>query len=146
MQKQLYRSRKNKIISGVAGGLAEYFDIDPVIIRILFVLATIAWGVSLLAYILLWIIVPVEKLEPIQEFQSEPQKGDYIPVTIEYGHKKTRRKAIAGIILIVLGIVIFFDNIYPWFSFHDFWPLLLIAYGVYILLKNFQEQSTSEVK
>ena len=53
--KRLYRSRQNRMIAGVCGGLAEYFNIDPVIVRILWV---IFFHVGLLAYIILWIIVP----------------------------------------------------------------------------------------
>ena len=58
MERRLYRSRKNKIIAGVAGGLGEYFDIDPVFVRVIFVVATLAGASGLLAYIILWIVVP----------------------------------------------------------------------------------------
>jgi phage shock protein C len=53
--KRLYRSRKHKLIAGVCGGLAEYFNIDPVIVRILWV---VFFHIGLLAYIILWVIVP----------------------------------------------------------------------------------------
>jgi len=59
-QKRLTRS-KEKMIAGVAGGLANYLDIDPTIIRILFVVIAFAGGASLLAYLIMWIIVPEEK-------------------------------------------------------------------------------------
>ena len=49
------------MIAGVAGGLANYLDIDPTIIRILFVVIAFAGGASLLAYLIMWIIVPEEK-------------------------------------------------------------------------------------
>lgn len=48
------------MIAGVCGGLANYFDIDPTIIRILFVVIAFAGGASLLAYLIMWVIVPVE--------------------------------------------------------------------------------------
>ena len=48
------------MVAGVCGGLANYFNIDPTIIRILFVLIAFAGGASLLAYLIMWIIVPVE--------------------------------------------------------------------------------------
>jgi phage shock protein C len=53
--KRLYRSRQHKLIAGVCGGLAEYFNIDPVIVRILWV---VFFHIGLLAYIILWVIVP----------------------------------------------------------------------------------------
>lgn len=49
------------MIAGVAAGLANYFDIDPTIVRILFVVIAFAGGASLLAYLIMWIIVPEEK-------------------------------------------------------------------------------------
>jgi len=59
-EKQLVRSRSNKVIAGVAGGLADYFNVDPVIIRIGFLLLVFAAGVSPLLYIILWVVMPQE--------------------------------------------------------------------------------------
>ena len=56
--KKLYRSRKNKILGGVAGGFAEYFDVDPIIMR-LFFFGLMFSGAFLLAYIVAWIFVPL---------------------------------------------------------------------------------------
>jgi phage shock protein PspC (stress-responsive transcriptional regulator) len=57
---RLYRSRSQKMISGVCGGLGEYFDVDPVLIRLLFVVTAFISGVGILAYIVLWIVVPFD--------------------------------------------------------------------------------------
>ena len=56
--KKLYRSRTNKILGGVCGGLAEYFNIDPVLVRILWVLFIFAFGTGILAYLIAWLIIP----------------------------------------------------------------------------------------
>lgn len=56
--KKLYRSEKNKVIAGVCGGIGEYLNIDPVIVRIIWVFLTLAYGAGILAYILAWIIIP----------------------------------------------------------------------------------------
>ena len=58
--KRLYRSRDDRMIGGVCGGLAKYFNIDPVIVRVIAVVAALMalWG--LLAYIILWIVAPEE--------------------------------------------------------------------------------------
>jgi phage shock protein PspC (stress-responsive transcriptional regulator) len=57
--RRIYRSGKDRILGGVCGGLAEYFGVDPVLIRIVWVVGTLAvWGTGILLYILLWIIVP----------------------------------------------------------------------------------------
>ena len=57
--KRLYRSNTDVMLSGVAAGLAEYFNLDPTLIRLLFVLLGLATGgAALLAYLVMWIIVP----------------------------------------------------------------------------------------
>ncbi len=58
MDKRLYRSTENKMIAGVCGGLGEYFDIDPTIVRLIVVASALAAGGGLVAYILAWIIIP----------------------------------------------------------------------------------------
>jgi phage shock protein C len=58
MQPRLMRSRNEVIIAGVCGGLAEYFAIDPVIVRLIFVLVAITTGIGVLVYPLLWMVMP----------------------------------------------------------------------------------------
>jgi len=57
---RLYRSRTDRMLAGVAGGIAKYFNVDPTLVRLLFVLFALAGGPGLLVYIILWIIMPVE--------------------------------------------------------------------------------------
>ena len=56
--KRLYRSNEHKIIAGVCGGIAEYLNIDPVIVRLVWVIISFAWGIGIVAYIVCWIIIP----------------------------------------------------------------------------------------
>ncbi len=56
--KRLYRSKKNRVIAGVCGGIAEYFNVDPTIIRLLWILFALAFGSGILAYIIAWVIIP----------------------------------------------------------------------------------------
>jgi len=58
--KRLTRSRENKVIAGVCGGAGEYFNIDPVIVRIIMLMAFFGAGVGLIAYLIAWVIVPEE--------------------------------------------------------------------------------------
>ena len=58
MRNRLYRSKRNRIIAGVCGGIGEYFNVDPTFIRLLWVLFTFAYGSGVLAYIIAWIIIP----------------------------------------------------------------------------------------
>ena len=58
--KRLYRSRRDRKIAGVCGGMAEYFGIDPVIPRIVWVALILGAGIGLIAYIICWIVIPAE--------------------------------------------------------------------------------------
>ena len=58
MNKRLYRSTRDKMIAGVCGGIAEYFDVDPTIVRLIAVVLIFGWGSGLLAYLIAAIIVP----------------------------------------------------------------------------------------
>jgi phage shock protein C len=60
MVKRLYRSKKERMIFGVCGGLAHYFNQDPVIIRLIFVLSIFLGGFGVIAYLILAVVVPVE--------------------------------------------------------------------------------------
>ena len=55
---RLVRSRSDRVIAGVAGGLAHHFDVDPTLVRVLWVLAVVVGGFGILAYIILWIVLP----------------------------------------------------------------------------------------
>ncbi len=60
-KKRLYRSTRDRMVAGVCGGVAEYFKVDPTLVRLLFVLFALAGGPGALAYIILWIVVPEEQ-------------------------------------------------------------------------------------
>ena len=58
--KRLYRSRSDRMVAGVAGGLAQYLNVDPTLVRLGFVVLSLAGGPGLLLYIVMWIVVPEE--------------------------------------------------------------------------------------
>ena len=58
MEKKLYRSKNNKKIFGVCGGLAEYFDIDATVLRLIWTLAVVCAGVGVIAYLVAALIIP----------------------------------------------------------------------------------------
>lgn len=63
MKKRLYRSRKDKMLAGICGGLAEYFDVDPSLVRLATVLLCLYAGTGLLVYIIAAIIIPEAPFE-----------------------------------------------------------------------------------
>jgi phage shock protein C len=89
---QLKRTSGDRMIAGVCGGLARYFNIDPAIVRLLFVLAVFAGGVSPLIYVVLWIIMPLDiptatatsvpalpnHPRPVEEWKFDPYTGEKI--------------------------------------------------------------------
>ncbi len=56
--KRLYRSTKDKVLAGVCGGIAEYLNIDPVVVRLIWVIFSLVWGVGIIAYVVAWLIIP----------------------------------------------------------------------------------------
>jgi len=60
-KKRLYRSKKDRIIGGVCGGIANNLNTDPTIIRLIWVFGTLLWGLGLIAYLIFWIIIPEER-------------------------------------------------------------------------------------
>ena len=142
MNRRIYRSRKESMIAGVCGGLGEYFDIDPVIIRLIFVLLIFAGGAGLIGYIIAWIIIP-------QAPQDQIGSGTKTPVETPAagqpeGSEHTRRERgplFAGFVLITVGLLFLFSNLFRWFHFWELWPVILIVVGLMIVLKAKREKN-----
>ncbi len=141
MNRKLYRSRKDKMIAGVAAGLGEYFDVDSTLIRILFVVSLFFGGFGILAYIILWIVVPEEPFPFTGSSQNEDtKKNESSDQSANETYQQTlrehreRRRNFAGVILIIIGVVFLANNYIPRIHFSDFVPLIIIAIGIAILV------------
>lgn len=144
--KRLYRSRKDKILAGVCGGIGEYFGIDPVFVRIIAVVLFFWGGTGILAYIIGMIIIPVD---PGTE-EATAKKLAKPAVVKDKKETPPPRSGdsgalIIGLILIVVGGIFLmrnlpiFDNFYWWIRHqigHLFWPLVLIFIGSFIIFKG----------
>ncbi len=130
--KTLYRSKTDKVIGGVSGGLSDYLDIDVVIIRIAFVLLAMFGGGGLLIYIILWIVMPEEQIFIGTTTLVEEEVVDPLQ-EVEKQNRRTNTSLIAGIILIGIGAILILDNLIPFYHIRDFWPLLLVFAGVVIM-------------
>ncbi|MBN2284856.1 MAG: PspC domain-containing protein [Tissierellales bacterium] len=75
MEKKLYKNPEKKKIAGVCQGVAEYFDLDPTIVRVIWFIVSWAWGAGVAAYILLWIILP-DKTEVADVLNKEDIPDD----------------------------------------------------------------------
>jgi phage shock protein C len=78
-EKRLYRSVTDKQIAGVCGGLAKYFDLDPTLVRLIFIAISLAGGPGLILYILLAIVIPEEEIDyttPVKRKRDENGSDD----------------------------------------------------------------------
>ena len=137
--RQLHRSQDNRFLFGVAGGLAEYFDVEPVLVRVGWVLLTIATaGIAALAYIVMAIFTPDSGRQEI-EFTSEPSSDSRAGI-VESDRPSKRHilRNILGVGLIVAGMIILLGNLgvfgsIPW---EIVWPVAISLLGVVILLPS----------
>ena len=149
--KRLFRSKSNQVIAGVCGGMGEYFNSDPILFRLLFVVAFIFGGSGLLIYIVLWIAIP-EKVsgdktdstlnqdtmsENTSNYQTDPN-----PKPKSDKPERSDGNLWGGVILIALGAIFLVDRFVPRIDFGDLWPIILIAVGVILISKAYQKPNS----
>lgn len=128
MEKKLYRSRKNSMIAGVCGGLGEYLNVDPTIMRLVAVLLVFADGIGLIAYIIAWIIIP---------------RNPELEAEIVTSQKSELSWLLPGLALILIGLIFLLNNLVSWFRFSYLWPLVLIVLGIFILVRSQRKHVSS---
>lgn len=133
--KKLYRSESDRILGGVAAGLGQYFGVDPNIVRLIFILATVFGGGGVIVYLILWLVFPAES-------EGKAQSSDTIKKNAEEIRKTAKdfgqNRHLGGIILIVIGAIFLLHNfgLFGFWQFNQLWPLLLIAIGLMIIYKR----------
>lgn len=153
MEKRLYRSRKKKVIAGLCGGLGEYLDIDPVILRIIFVLITIFHGIGVLVYIIMWIIVQEEpydksfteeKKEPNPENETKSE-STFTENTAQVKETKnsSNGRIVIGVLFIIIGLVFLSEKFFPFFDFEFVFALGLIGFGIALIINFFNRSEKS---
>ncbi len=163
VDKKLYRSKKDRIIAGICGGLGEYFNIDPVLVRVVFILLAFANGFGILLYIILMVILPSEseiehsEAKPLPNMpassgeksamnifarpEPQPEPGKEINPEIAREPVKSvfsSKRNLIGTVIIIIGLIIFLDNFLPifsWLSWKMIWALSIIFLG-YLIVKN----------
>jgi phage shock protein PspC (stress-responsive transcriptional regulator) len=158
MTRRLYRSVRDRRIGGVAAGTAEYFDIDPSIARVLWVLLAIfTGGAFLIAYLVMWAIVPEEPWDPDTivgtasvpgpgisadsagaAAAGSPAAGTSVPppswTPSSASSSGPSGRVILGAILILIGGWALAREFIPGFNWGLLWPIGLVVIGVIILL------------
>lgn len=158
MDKKLYRSRKDYMIGGVCGGIAEYFDVDTTLVRLLAVLIILLGGAGVVAYIIAWIIIPknpeqvseenFEKKEKLNEKIKKGAENIIEEIKEHFGseeeepyHKSEKnRRILGGIIVIVIGIIFLLNGFFPWVGWGKLWPLILVAIGITMMIQAFKKK------
>jgi phage shock protein C len=166
MRRRLYRSRNEKVVAGVCGGLAEYFNIDPTLVRLAVVLLVFAGaGFPILAYIIAMIIVPKEPLLDGVETAADAAVGEANKVSSEERrqaraaareaerelrrerreererNRSTFSKVLPGGLLVLFGLLFMTKNFY-WWHWGDLAPLALIFVGGYFILRQWDMKNT----
>ena len=154
---RLYRSSTQRMLGGVCGGLGEYFNIDPTLVRIVYVIVTIATAVFLgvALYLALWLIIPSEASlgksvrdslrENVDEMaQSARDISNEVQATLRRtpteGTHRIEPAALAGLILVGTGVLFLLANfdLLGWLRWARFWPLILIVIGLLLLVRRRQ--------
>jgi phage shock protein C len=135
MAKKIYRSRKDSVIAGVCGGIAEYFEIDSTLVRLLAILVVFLGGVGLIAYIIAWIIIPQN---PDHDVDSNRQytQGEKNNISQEEGKRDNNRNIWGGLILIFLGLFFLMRSFFPRFILVNFWPVILVVVGIVLIIQS----------
>ncbi len=143
------------MLGGVCGGLGEYFTIDPTLVRIVYILVTVATGLLLgiALYIVLWLIVPSEASvgksvrESLREnvgdmAQSARNISGEVQATFQRNSAEGARRVdpavLAGLLLVIIGVLFLLGNLdlLAWLHWARFWPLILILIGLVLLLRR----------
>lgn len=130
---RLHRSRDNRLLFGVAGGLAEYFDVDPVLIRMGWILLTVGTvGIALLFYIVLAIIMPKNRQPASEVIPGEDDMNENPTVN------RNLARNVLGIGLIVIGAIILLHqlDVIGAIRWDIVWPVGIVVLGLIILRPN----------
>lgn len=168
MNRRLYRCRQDQRIAGVAGGMAEYFELDPSLVRILWVLSFFLGGVGLLLYIAMALVVPLEPEggvalagTPVADPTGEAadatgEAGAPSPTgwhSAPAGHRHSTRgggrgdgraTTIFGIVLILFGSLALLDRLLPaWADGGRFLgPAFIVGIGIILVASAVRREST----
>jgi phage shock protein C len=118
----LRRSRSDRVVGGVCGGIGQYFGVDPVLIRIVAVALALSGGTGVLAYLIAWIAIPEDDSEPEPHPWQPPRRAASSTVTL-----------VLGAVLVVVGVLLLLRQVIPWFGLELTWPILLVMVGALII-------------
>lgn len=137
MNKKLYRLRENRMIAGVCGGIAEYFNIDPTIIRIIWILfGFVTYGTGVIAYVIALIVIPEASPSSFENQQGGSTEGHKNGINLD----SIKSRIVMGSALVLLGVFLIGRNFLPWLNFNILWPVILIVIGILIIFAGWRKK------
>ncbi|MCE6990338.1 PspC domain-containing protein [Dyadobacter sp. CY323] len=145
MEKKLHRIPDQAVFGGVASGIAQYLQIDVVIVRVLFVVMLFlpippSFGWTGILYIILWAVLPTGPAGDIYTTPTDPLAKPTGPFSGEPFFDKKRSDQtvmILGGVLVVFGAIMLLDDLPIWYEFKKyFWPIVFIAIGAFLILRQ----------
>jgi len=146
MNRRLYRCRENRRLAGVAAGVAEFFDLDPTLVRVLWFLSIFVGGLGVFLYIGLAIIVPLEPIPaeapalPDGAAEAGDPPDSVTASRVEHHHRPGSRGSgrvtlFIGIVLILFGTLALVDALIPGWthSWRYLWPVFVVGVGALLI-------------
>lgn len=138
--RKIYRSRKDRIIFGVCGGIAEYYNIESLWVRVVFIFLGITGAIGFVLYIALAILMPLnpdkassDKNEGRMGATAEEFRDRVKGLASELRHdtKMDRRRNLLGLVIVTVGVIAFFNELFPnfWIGWKVLWPVIIILIG-----------------
>lgn len=115
------RSTTDRVVAGVAGGIGAHFQVDPAYVRMSFAVASLVWGFGILAYALLWVMLPTESVD-----KGEPDP----PLATDEPQK------VLGVLFLALGLILVAWRLLSWISFGVLLPVALVGVGLFLLSRR----------
>lgn len=150
MQNRILRSRTDRMLGGVCGGLAKYLGVDPTLVRLVFVILGFGTGAGFPIYFVLWIVIPSEDRpaaatidETVQANAAEiADRARTMGQELQAATRNPNPAAAMffGLALVGLGVVLTLENLHIpwlwWFKFDVLWPMLLILVGIALVVSR----------
>lgn len=143
-RQRLARSESNKVLGGVCGGLGQYLGVDPILVRLFFILLVVAEGAGLLIYLLLWLIMPREHQVATAGLEENVRAaGQKLKTAVGSGN--AQGAVVVGAGLILFGLFFLLRNldwmVLRWLDFGLLWPIIFILAGMALLWQRLKLQS-----
>jgi phage shock protein PspC (stress-responsive transcriptional regulator) len=145
--RRLYRCRHDRRIAGVASGVAEFFDLDPTVVRVVWFLSIFFGGLGLFVYVAMAFIVPLEPMTDVTPAEAAGAGADPAAIAAA-GHRHAARRSgrwslFFGYALILLGGIALVDALAPaWESWHYLWPAFIIGIGAFLVAGALRKEPT----